>query len=79
MVTLVLFVLSSSPTFLLNPWELGLGFSCTQATSKFAAQRSKRNISLLVFKGFLQQFCDTGFWFDGIFVEQCSMFLLFFK
>ncbi|KAI8030945.1 60S ribosomal protein L35a-3 [Camellia lanceoleosa] len=31
-VTVVLFELSSSPISLPDPWELGLGFSCTPAT-----------------------------------------------
>ncbi|KAH7855275.1 hypothetical protein Vadar_023134 [Vaccinium darrowii] len=35
MVTVALFALSSSPTSLPSPWELGLGFSCTLATFKF--------------------------------------------
>ncbi|KAK9275183.1 hypothetical protein L1049_022444 [Liquidambar formosana] len=39
-VTAASFVLSSSPICLPNPWELGLGFSCTRAIYEF--QRSCR-------------------------------------
>ncbi|KAL4571403.1 hypothetical protein LXL04_018162 [Taraxacum kok-saghyz] len=34
----------SHPIFLLNPWELGLGCSCTQATFKFIEEEKKEDI-----------------------------------
>ncbi|KAA8539644.1 hypothetical protein F0562_026336 [Nyssa sinensis] len=41
-VTVVSFELSSSPISLPNPWELGLGFLCTQVTYKFLIKLGDR-------------------------------------
>ncbi|KAJ0901210.1 putative ribosomal protein L35A [Helianthus annuus] len=53
---------------------LGLGFSCTQATSKH--REVKGTYHCWCFTTIL---CYLFFWFDGVFDEQCSMYLLFFK
>ncbi|KAA8534122.1 hypothetical protein F0562_031685 [Nyssa sinensis] len=50
MVTVASFELSSSQISLPNPWGLGLGFSCTQATYEFLQDEDSRLRSLVTTK-----------------------------